>query len=411
MKLSFVVAAMTTFSAAALPAAQVEAADAPVRIHAGLLIDGTGASLKDATVTVQGDRIVSVESGAKGPWAIDLVKATVLPGLIDNHVHITWHFNDDGRADMTKTPREQQGLKWAENLKKTLMAGYTTVQSIGSADDLLLRKEIASGDLIGPRLLTSSTAFNDVKMSPDDARAFVRARKAEGADLIKMFASKSSREGGGATLSAEVVAAVCDEARKQNLRVWVHAHGDDSIRRVVAGKCTTVVHGSLATPPMFKLMADNGVNFEPTVGVVTQNYIAHEKNYTGIGNYTPEAFVNMRAFVKDQGARWKTMFTSAPRLNILTGSDAVAGAEGHNAEEVIFRVQNGWPAMSGIVSTTSRNAKALGLEGTTGAIKVGLQADIIAVDGDPLADITALRRVIFVMKGGKIYRYDVGSAN
>lgn len=405
MKLAFVAAAVLTVSAA-----QAHAADAPVRIHAGLLIDGTGASMKDATVTVQGDKIVSVEQGAKGPWAIDLAKATVLPGLIDNHVHITWHFNDEDRAEMASTPRERQGLKWAENLKKTLMAGYTTVQSIGSSDDLLLRKELATGDLIGPRLLTSSTAFNNVKASPDEARAFVRARKAEGADLIKMFASKSSREGGGATLSAEVVAAVCDEARKNNLRVWVHAHGDDSIQNVVAGKCTTVVHGSLATPPTFKLMADNGVLFEPTVGVVTQNYVAHEKNYTGIGNYTPEAFVNMKAFLKNQGTRWKAMFTSEPRLIILTGSDAVAGAEGHNAEEVIFRVQNGYPAMDGIVSTTSRNAKAIGLEKTTGALKAGLQADIIAVDGDPLADITALRRVTFVMKGGKVYRYDPGAA-
>ena len=405
MKVSFVAAAATV-----LFHTQLHAAEAPVRIHAARLIDGAGGVVTDATLTIQGDKITGVEAGAKGPWAVDLQSATLLPGLIDNHVHITWHFNDEGRADMSKVPREQQALKWAGNLKKTLMAGYTTVQSIGSADDLSLRREIAAGDLIGPRLLTSSTPFNDIKATPDDARAFVRARKAEGADLIKMFASKSSREGGGATLSAEVVAAVCDEARKQGLRVWVHAHGDDSIQRVVAGKCTTVVHGSLATPPTFKLMADSGVNFEPTVGVVTQNYIAHEKNYTGIGNYTPEAFVNMKAFVQGQGPRWKTMFTAAPKLNILTGSDAVAGAEGRNAEEVIFRVQNGWPAMAGLVSTTSRNAKALGLENTTGALKPGLQADVIAVDGDPLADITALRRVTFVMKGGKIYRYDAASA-
>lgn len=405
MKMSLVAAAAFTFAAA-----QVHAADAPIRIHAGLLVDGAGGSLKDATVTVQGDKIVAVEQGAKGPWTFDFTKATVLPGLIDNHVHITWHFNDDGRADMKGIPREKQALRWAENLNKTLMAGYTTVQSIGSADDLLLRAELATGHLVGPRLLTSSTSFSNQAATPEEGRAFVRARKAEGADLIKIFASKSSREGGGATLSAEVVAALCDEARKQGLRTWVHAHGDDSIQRVVAGKCTTVVHGSLATPPTFKLMADAGVLFEPTVGVVTQNYVAHEKNYTGIGNYTPEAFVNMKAFLKNQGPRWKAMFTSEPKLIILTGSDAVAGAEGRNAEEVIFRVQNGWPAMDGIVSTTSRNAKAIGLEASIGAIKPGLQADIIAVEGDPLADITALRRVSFVMKDGKVYRYEPSAA-
>ena len=405
MRIAFVIAAVL-----ACAGATASAADAPLRIHAGLLIDGTGASLKDATVTVQGDKITAVEQGAKGPWAFNFAKATVLPGLIDTHVHIVWHFNDQDRADSTGYPREKQAIKWAENLKKTLMGGYTTVQSLGSADDLILRPALANGDLIGPRLLTSGTAFTSQTATPDEARAFVRARKAENVDLIKMFASKSSREGGGATLSAEVVAAVCDEARKQGLRVWVHAHGDDSIQRVVAGKCTTVVHGSLATPPTFTLMANAGVLFEPTVGVVTQNYIAHEKNYTGIGNYTPEAFVNMKAFVKDQGRRWKTMFSTTPKLVIISGSDAVAGAEGHNAEEIIFRVQNGWPAMEGIVSATSRNAKAIELDKSIGAIKPGMQADIIAVDGDALADITALRRVSFVMKGGKVYRYDAGLA-
>lgn len=405
MRVAFVIAAVLGFAGT-----QAFAADSPVRIHAGLLIDGAGASMKDATITVQGDKIAAVEQGAKGPWAFNLAKATVLPGLIDNHVHITGHFNDDGRADAQGYPREKQAIKWAENLKKTLMGGYTTVQSLGSSDDLVLRSAIASGDLIGPRLRTSGTAFTSATATPDEARAFVRARKAENVDLIKMFASKSSREGGGATLSAEVVAAVCDEARKQGLRIWVHAHGNDSIERVVAGKCTAVVHGSLATPAMFTLMANAGVLFEPTVGVVTQNYIAHEKNYIGIGNYTPEAFVNMKAFVKGQGPRWKAMFSTTPKLVITTGSDAVAGAEGHNAEEVIFRVQNGWPAMEGIVSATSRNAKALELDKITGALKPGLQADIIAVDGDPLTDITALRRVSFVMKGGKVYRFEAGAA-
>ena len=103
------------------------------------------------------------------------------------------------------------------------------------------------------------------------------------------------------------------------------------------------------------------------------------------------------------------MFSTTPKLMITTGSDAVAGAEGHNVEEVIFRVQNGWPAMEGLVSATSRNAKSLELDKSTGALKAGLQADIIAVDGDPLTDITALRRVSFVMKGGKVYRYDAGA--
>lgn len=400
---------LVTVAALLLLASQLNAADAPVRIHAGVLADGTGSVMKDATITVLDDKIAAVEQGAKGPWTFDFATATVLPGLIDTHVHITWHFNDEGRAGTQGDPREKQAIKWAENLHKILMAGFTTVQSVGSPDDISLRAAVASGHLVGPRLLTSSVALTNQANTPEEARAFVRSRKGEGADLVKIFASKSSREGGGATLSAEIVAAACDESHRLDLCTWAHARGDNSIARAVAGRCTTLVHGALATPASFTAMEKAGVFFEPTVGLVVQNYIAHEKNYVGIGNYTPTAFADVKEFVNGGGLRWKAMFSTAPKLVILSGSDAVAGGEGRNAEEIIYRVQDGWPAMAGIVSATSRNAAAIGLDKITGALKPGLQADVIAVAGDATADITSLRRVIFVMKGGKVFRYEAGA--
>ncbi|MGE4064168.1 MAG: amidohydrolase family protein [Rhodospirillaceae bacterium] len=381
------------------------AADAPVTIHAGVLIDGTGGKTQNATITVEGDRIVKVEAGASGPWTFDFGRVAVLPGLIDTHTHIVSHFNDEGRATTEGEPREKQALRWAENAYVTLMGGYTTIQSVGSYDDIPLRAAIASGRLPGPRLLTSGDPITEAK-TPEEGRKAVDDRKARGVDLIKIFASASIRDGGQATLTQPVLTALCDQAKKQGLRTWVHAHSDESIKRTVDAGCMTITHAALATADSFRYMAAHGTVFEPTVGIIQENYIQHEKNYVGIGNFTPNAFAQMREYQKTINERWKTMRTAAPNLVMISGSDATSGAEGRNVEEVVFRVQSGWPAMEGIVSATSRNAKALGLEMVTGAIKPGLQADIIAVDGDPTADITALRRVVFVMKGGKVYRND-----
>jgi imidazolonepropionase-like amidohydrolase len=164
-----------------------------------------------------------------------------------------------------------------------------------------------------------------------------------------------------------------------------------------------VTHARFATQADMTLAAERGVYIEPSWGLVQQNYLAHQPNYLGIGNYTQAAFDNMVEYQKTTPPVWRMMFQTKG-LKILSGGDTNAGGEGHNAEEAIWRVQNGQPAMAALVSMTSLDAQSLRLGDKIGAIAPGMEADIIAVDGDPLKDITSLRRVLFVMKGGKVFK-------
>ncbi|MDB5688199.1 MAG: hypothetical protein JWL91_75 [Sphingomonas bacterium] len=387
----------------ALGASAAAAQDRAVTIHAGQLLDGRGGSARDVTITVTGSKITAVTKGATTPADYEFGKLTVLPGLIDSHTHITAHFNKDGRASTQGESGETKGVKWAENVELTLMSGYTTIQSMGSDDDYVLRDAIASGRLIGPRLLTSGRPINDPKMTPDAIRAYVRQSKANGADFIKLFASESIRDGGGPTLSDAQVQAACGEAKAQGMRIWVHAHAASAVTQAVNASCYAITHGFLTTQKELDLMARKGTWFEPNVGVVLQNYIAHRKNYEGIGNYTSAAFESMIEYAGKAPAFWERVHKTKG-LKVISGGDTNAGAEGNNVQEVIFRVQNGQPAMDAIVDSTSTDAEALGLGQTVGSIVPGMEADIIAVDGDPLKDITALRKVTFVMKGGKVYK-------
>jgi imidazolonepropionase-like amidohydrolase len=388
-------------AAAALMASTAQAA--PIRIHAGELIDGRGGVQRDMTIVVDGSKIVSVEKGKAGKPDYDFGRLTVLPGLIDSHVHITFHFNDEGRATAEGEGDKEKALKYAENLYVTLMSGFTTVQSIGAEDDLALRTAIEHGRLPGPRLLTSGQPLPSSLKTPEEIRAFVRQNKAKGVDLIKIFASKSSREGGGPTMTDEQIQAACGEAKALGLRTWVHAHAASAVRQAIMAGCYAVTHARFVTQAELDLAVERGVYIEPSWGVVQQNYLAHQPNYLGIGNYTQAAFDNMVEYQKTTPPVWKMMFQTKG-LKILSGGDTVAGAEGHNANEAIWRVQNGQSPMDAIVSATSLDATAIGLGDKVGAIAPGMEADIIAVAGDPLKDITALGRVLFVMKAGKVYK-------
>ncbi|WP_213980307.1 amidohydrolase family protein [Sphingomonas sp. dw_22] len=375
----------------------------PITIHAGELIDGKGKVTRDVTVTVLGTKITAIAPGKPAAPTYDFAKLTVMPGMIDTHVHITAHFNDEGRATDKDETGEQKGLKWAENVHVTLLSGFTTVQSIGSDDDLVLRKAIEGGRLPGPRLLTSGKPINNPKMTPDEIRAFVDATKAKGADVVKIFASASSRDGGAPTMTDAQMEAACGEARKIGIRTWVHAHAAAAVRQAINAGCYAITHARYTTQAELNLAAERGVFIEPSWGVVQQNYLAHQANYEGIGNYSKEAFEQMRRYQPSTPAVWHMMLQTKG-LKLLAGGDTNAGGEGHNVEETIWRVEHGQPAMDGITTTTSADAAALGLGEVTGSIAPGMEADIIAVKGDPLKDITALRNVVFVMKGGKVYK-------
>jgi quinoprotein glucose dehydrogenase len=394
---------------AALAAAPLAAQDHPVTIRAARLLDGTGGAITNALVTVQSGRITRVERAASGRrGAIDLGGLTLLPGLIDVHDHLAWHFNAAGRlhtGNDGETPA-QSALASVAEAGVTLMAGFTTVQEVGNAEDKELRDAIALGRVAGPRILTSLEPITDPRLTPDQLRQAVRDRKAAGADLIKIFASKSIREGGAQTLSDEQLAAVCGEAKTQGLRTVVHAHSAESMRASVLAGCSQIEHGVFATADVLKLMAERGTYFDPQCSLVFRNYLDNRPKFEGIGNYNAEGFAAMERAIPLALAAFR-LALATPKLQVVYGTDAVAGAHGRNAEDLVCRVKDGGQKpMDAIVSATSLNARSLGLGSRLGAIAVGRDADLIATEGDPSADITALRRVRFVMKGGTVYRYD-----
>jgi len=240
--------------------------------------------------------------------------------------------------------------------------------------------------------------------TPDQIREHVRKMVAQGADLIKIFASKSIRDGGGQTLTDEQLVAACGEAKAAGKRTWVHAHAASAVRSATLAGCTTITHGSQVTDQELALMAERGTYFEPNVGLVLQNYLENKARFLGIGNYNEEGF----KFMEQGLPMMLDVFKRALKqkgLKMLMGTDAVAGAHGQNAREIIHRVQaGGQPAMEAIIGATSLAAEALGLKDKIGSIAPGMEADLIAIEGDPLRDIGALRRVVFVMKGGKVYQ-------
>jgi imidazolonepropionase-like amidohydrolase len=386
--------------------AQTRATNQRIAIAASGVFDGKGQVLHDVRIVVEGSKIVAINPSAEGSVDYDLRGLTVLPGWIDAHVHMTWIFGKDGKNAGTEGTTQDDAYQTASNAWVTLMAGFTTVQSVGAPNDVPLRNAISQGILPGPRILTAVEPLEgrgEATGTPDDIRLFVRKQKAAGADLIKIFASKSIRQGGGMTLSQEQLNAACDEAKKEGLRTLVHAY-KEAVRAATLAGCTEIEHGTLATDDDLKLMAERGTYLDPQAGLVIENYLLNKDRYLGTSGYTAEGFAAMEKIlpvdheIVEHAAK-------TPGLKIVFGTDAVAGAHGRNAEEFIDRVRDcGVDPMAAMVSANSLGAEAMGMGDQIGSIAPGLQADIIALDGDPLKDITAVRRVVFVMKGGIVYK-------
>ncbi len=395
----------TTLGAAtlALAVVTVGAQQGRITVRAPRVVDGRGNVLANTTVTIEGSRIASVDAAAAGQADYDLAGVTLMPGFIDTHVHLDWHFGPDGRFETRGETPAQATLAAVENAYVTLMAGFTTVQSVGARSDGDLRDAIARGIIPGPRLRTSLGQISRASMTPDEIRAQVRQRAEAGADVIKIFASRSIRDGGEPTLSQEQLDAACGEANALGLVTLVHAHSAESIRRTVAAGCTQVEHGIFADAEVLKLMADHGTWFDPNIGLVLQNYLENKSRFLGIGNYTEEGFASMEKGIELN----RVMFAQAlrtPGLQLVMGTDAVAGAHGRNADEAIARVRTGQPPMDAILDMTADAARSMRMDDTIGAIAAGLEADLVGVAGNPFDDITALRRVVFVMKGGRVYK-------
>jgi imidazolonepropionase-like amidohydrolase len=376
----------------------------PTVIHAATLLDGRGATTHNVYVVVRNgkiERMTTTPVSVPGAASIELGSATLLPGLIDAHVHPGWYVDRQGKRNSQRsgdTP-VQAALARAGNLYATLVAGVTTIQSVGGPEDVDLRDAVARNEIPGPRILTSITQLSSTRISADSLRLMVRQLKTDGADLIKLFASSGLGAGGAQTLSDEQLAPICGEAKAQGLRSVVHAISAQSVRAATLAGCSQIEHGTFATDAELALMAEHGTIFDPQVCLVFQNYIDHPDAY----NFSDSSLGPLKAALPTASAMFARAIKT-PGLTLVFGTDAVALAHGRNVEELICRVRAGQSPMDAIVSATSAGAVALGLGNSLGVAATGYDADLIAVAGDPSRDIAALRHVVFVMRGGRRYR-------
>jgi imidazolonepropionase-like amidohydrolase len=377
----------------------------PIVIRASTVLDGKGATLRDVAIVVEGTRIVRIDASASTA-TYDLRGVTVMPGWIDTHTHIATHFDretDRVHSSRVKETPQQAMLYAAENAYKTFMAGFTTIQSPGAELDKDLRDWIAEGRIPGPRILTSLRAVTDQTGDPSQIRAFIRKAIADGADFVKIFATASIREGGAQTMSDDQIRAACDEAKSLGKRSIVHAQGPEGAKAAVLAGCTSIEHGNRLTDEVLDLMVQRGTYFDSNNHLLLHNYIENKARYLGSGNFTEEGFAYMEKGLPIGNETFKRAL--AKKVKMIFGTDGGAGAHGRNFEELVYRVRDGGqPPMDAIVSATSLSAESLRMQDRIGAIAPGMEADIIATDGNPLDDITAVRRVVFVMKGGKVYR-------
>jgi len=374
---------------------------APITVRAARVLDGRGGTLENGVIEVTGSKITGIDQRT-GPVTYDLGANTILPGMIDVHVHLNWYFGPGGKYGERDVPAGYQMDAVIDNARKTLMAGFTTVQSLGWAGDKPLKAAIAEGVVPGPRLITSLAQIQPGSQTPDQLRDRVRQLKAQGADVVKLFASGSIRDGGKITVTQEQMDAACGEAKAQGLRTLVHAHGPDSIIVSVKAGCSQIEHGAYADDAAIKAMKDANVYFDPNIGLVLQNYIEHKDQYMGSGNFNADGFAFMEKAVPTMGPQFNKALKAGLRMPM--GTDAVAGAHGQNAREAIARVQQGGQKpMDAIIGATSLGAESMNLGNEIGTLKTGYEADIVAVAGNPAQDITKLRDVIFVMKGGRVF--------
>jgi len=380
--------------------------DAMLVLTADRVLDGRGGVLEGHGVVVREDRIAAVLPVAELPpesQRLDFPGGTILPGFIDTHVHLHWHFGEDGRYTRDDPP-EVNALHALENGIKMLEAGFTTVQSLGAAVDGPVRDAVNRGVVPGPRIITSLGSLNARTGGPEEMTAEVHRLADAGADAIKIFASESSRDGGGPTLSQEQLDAACGAATERGLRTLVHAHGPVSATRAANAGCTTIEHGSLLDQATLDVLAEKGLFYDPNTYLIVANYLENKDRYLGIGNYTEEGFRLMSENSEGRmGIFGKALATEG--LRVVFGTDAVAGAHGQNIREAVARVEQGGQAPADlIVSLTSLAAESLGLGDEIGTVAEGYAADLVAVDGDPTLDVTALGNVRLVIRDGRLHQ-------
>jgi imidazolonepropionase-like amidohydrolase len=370
-------------------------ANAQIVLETSTILDGKGGVLKGQRIVINGSRIESVWAGSARA-TYDLRGLTVMPGWIDTHVHLDWHFDETHHiTNRSNESRETLVLYSAENAWVTLLGGFTTVQSLGAPTDAPLRDRINKGLLPGPRILTAMNPINSRTGNPEAIRAAIRKLKTDGADVVKIFAATGGTE---TIMTDEQMEAAVSEAHAQGFRTVTHARFLPEEKVAVRAGVTTIEHGYGLDDETLETMSKRGIYFDPNF-LVSHNYIENREAYRrGMDEVTTREKLLVTLAEVVQRAR-------KHNVKIVLGTDAVAGAHGRNAEEFVYRVHDGHERnMDVIMSGTSIAAESLGMADQIGSIAPGMEADIVATQGNPIDDITAVRRVVFVMKGGKVYK-------
>ncbi|HEX8147212.1 MAG TPA: amidohydrolase family protein [Pyrinomonadaceae bacterium] len=386
--------------------------DTRLVIRAARMLDPrAGRVINDAAVVVEGERVTAVGAAApvpEGAKVIDLGDVTLLPGLIDAHTHITYHFDRTGRFGISWDSGPDETLGYArENARATLLAGVTTARDLGGDSRVVtrLRDLINRGETEGPRLLVSGDPLTPAVLrgAGEDrgervhrVREFVRARVAEGVDVIKIFEGVDAT--GAPVFSAQEINVAVEEAGRAGLRVAVHAHEAAAVKAAVRGGCASVEHGSFLDDEAVRELARRHTALVPTLYLPT-HYLERRERFVAFDPFTWSFFERLRAGNLANAARAKK-----GGVWLVSGSDAVAGLHGNNPRELIWLVKAGLTPAEALRAATVDAAALLGLEGKVGEIKPGAFADLIAVRGDPTKDISAVERVLFVLKGGRVLK-------
>jgi imidazolonepropionase-like amidohydrolase len=401
-------------------------------IQCGRLIDGiSNSSQTEMTIVVEGKTITSVQkgytSGGSADKVIDLKNKTVMPGLIDCHVHLENEHSKTTLIEGFTLTDADVAYHAAVYAKRTLMAGFTTVRDLGgSGVNISLRKAIRQGLVDGPRVITAgraisgsgghmdpSVGFRDDafnhKMGPDDGVAdgrdelikAVRLQFKRGSDVIKIASTGGvldlSEDGSGAQMSIDEIKAVVETAKDYGMKVACHAHGAEGIRRAILGGVTSIEHGTFMNDEDMELAKKYGTYLVPTI--IAGKSVADSAKIPG---YFPPVIARKASEV---GSQIQNTFSKAYKsgVKIAFGTDAGVYAHGKNYKEFEYMVEGGMPPIEAIKAATTSAATLLGMSDKIGSISTGKFADIVAVDGDPLQDIKTMKNMAFVMKEGNIY--------